>query len=330
LVDLLPFLQVASVGGVPALTFCIALAPITVAVAIASPKHWRAAVLAGALPLVLIGGAGTLRLNESYESHTRVALVGIDQYEGRAYRNEAEALATARAFADEVRKLALEKPAFIVAPEKQFGGAREASASSALLAAAVAGQPTTLVAGFDEVIADSTRINNAQVFAPGKTLQRYVKRRLIPGLELGYSRGPGPLVMDVHGVAICKDMDFPDMIRGYGERGVQLLLVPAWDFVRDGRLHSRMAVVRGVENGFALARSAAAGRLTASDRYGRVIAEAITSPTAPVTVVTDLGMRAGGTWYLKLGDAFAWTCLAALALLFAWRALRSRTSRATH
>jgi apolipoprotein N-acyltransferase len=85
-------------------------------------------------------------------------------------------------------------------------------------------------------------------------------------------------------------------------------------------------VVRGVENGLAIARSAAAGRLTASDRYGRVIAEAITSPSRPVTVVTDLGLRAGGTWYLKLGDAFAWMCMAALALLLSWRAFRSRTS----
>ena len=330
LVDVLPLLQVASVGGVPALTFCIALAPMTVALAIAWPKHWRSAVIAGATPLVLIACAGALRLNQSYDSKTRVALVGLDKYEGRAYRNETEALETARAFAGEVHKLALEKPKFIVAPEKQFGGAREAGASSALLAEAVAGQPVTLVAGFDEVIADSTRVNSAQVFAPGKSLQRYVKRRLIPGLELGYSRGAGPLVMDTQGVAICKDMDFPAMIRGYGERGVDLLLVPAWDFVRDGRLHSRMALVRGVENGFAIARSAAAGRLTASDRYGRVIAEATTSAVAPVTVVTDLGLREGGTWYLKLGDAFAWVCLTVLALLLAWPTIRSRTSGGGH
>jgi apolipoprotein N-acyltransferase len=319
LVDVLPLLQAASVGGVPALTFCIALAPMVVALAVASPKQWRAAVTAGAIPLVLIACAGALRLNQSYDSSTRVALVGLDQYEGRAYRNENEALETARAFAREVRRLL---------PEKQFGGAREAGASSALLAEAVAGEPVTLVAGFDEVLADSTRINSAQVFAPGKSLQRYVKRRLIPGLELGYARGPGPLVMDTHGVAICKDMDFPGMVRGYGERGVDLLLVPAWDFVRDGRLHSRMAVVRGVENGFAIARAAAGGRLTASDRYGRVIAEAITSPAKRVTVVTDLGIRAGGTWYLKLGDAFAWVCMAALAMLLSWRALRSRTRAA--
>ena len=43
LVDVLPLLQAASVGGVPALTFCVALAPMTVALAVASPKQWRAA-----------------------------------------------------------------------------------------------------------------------------------------------------------------------------------------------------------------------------------------------------------------------------------------------
>ena len=99
LVDLLPLLQAASVGGVPALTFCVALAPMTVALAIASPKQWRTALIAGAVPLVLIACAGALRLNQAYDTKTRVALVGLDQYEGRAYRNENEALETARAFA---------------------------------------------------------------------------------------------------------------------------------------------------------------------------------------------------------------------------------------
>jgi glucose dehydrogenase len=57
-----------------------------------------------------------------------------------------------------------------------------------------------------------------------------------------------------------------------------------------------------------------------------VIAEAVTSEAAPVTVVTDLGLRAGGTWYVKLGDAFAWVCAGVLALLMGWCILRGRTS----
>ncbi|MEO8016750.1 MAG: nitrilase-related carbon-nitrogen hydrolase [Pseudomonadota bacterium] len=324
LVDFLPVLQVASVGGVAALTFCVALAPMAIAVALVRPHKWRAALLAGALPFLLALTFGGLRMSQAYESHARVALVGLDKYEASAYRGNQEALETARQFAEQVRKLLPQNPQYIVLPEKQLGGAGDSRASAELLVAAVGAAPVTLVAGFDETLDPHTRLNSAQVFVPGQTLQRYVKRRLIPGLELGYDTGAGPLVLDTRGVAICKDLDFPAMIRGYGERGVQLLLVPAWDFVLDGRMHSRMALVRGVENGFAIARAAAAGRLTASDRYGRIIAEASTSPTAPVTVVTELGLKGGGTWYVRLGDAFAWGCVACLAALLVWRTNKSR------
>jgi hypothetical protein len=96
------------------------------------------------------------------------------------------------------------------------------------------------------------------------------------------------------------------------------------DFVRDGRLHSRMAVVRGVEMALRRA-SAAAGRLTASDRYGRVIAEFHLARDA-----CD-GYRSGDTRgrYLvtSLGDSFARVCMAALALLL-WRATLANSSRA--
>ena len=48
-------------------------------------------------------------------------------------------------------------------------------------------------------------------------------------------------------VAICKDLDYPPLGRAYARAEVGLLLVPAWDFQNDGWLHSRMAVMRGVE-----------------------------------------------------------------------------------
>ena len=45
-------------------------------------------------------------------------------------------------------------------------------------------------------------------------------------------------------------MDFPGWSRQYGRQGVRLLAVPALDFVRnghmDGRVHSRMAVMRAL------------------------------------------------------------------------------------
>jgi apolipoprotein N-acyltransferase len=76
------------------------------------------------------------------------------------------------------------------------------------------------------------------------------------------------------GVIICKDMDFPGLSREYGRDGVGLLLVPAWDFDADGWLHGRMAILRGVENSFSIARAPRHGILSVSDSRGRVLARA--------------------------------------------------------
>jgi apolipoprotein N-acyltransferase len=94
-------------------------------------------------------------------------------------------------------------------------------------------------------------------------------------------------------------------------------------------MHARMAVVRGVENGFALARAASAGRLTLSDRYGRVVAEAVTSRARPVSLVGDVGLRSGGTVYAHYGDVFAFVVLtfATTLVLFASRGAASDRTR---
>ncbi len=52
------------------------------------------------------------------------------------------------------------------------------------------------------------------------------------------------------------------------------MYVPAWDFIKDDWLHSRMAILRGVENGYAIVRTARQGALTISDYRGKVLYEA--------------------------------------------------------
>ena len=322
LVDVLPLLQAASIGGLAALTFLLALVPMTIAAGIARPDVAKRAALAGGVPVVAALVYGWVRLAQPYSAEASVALVAVDRQEGRAYAGEREDLEAAREFASQVREVAASHPDFIVLPEKQLGGGRIATASGGVLASVAAGAaPATVIAGFDEVMPGGARVNTAQIIKPGKPLRRYLKRRVIPGVELGYTTGVESFVDGDYGVAICKDMDFPAMIRDYGRRGVTLLLVPAWDFVADGRLHSRMAVVRGVENGFAIARAATAGRLTASDRYGRIVAEAVTSRAGPVVVVANLGLRGGGTVYSRIGDVFAWVCAGVAILLMAVRTL---------
>jgi len=117
------------------------------------------------------------------------------------------------------------------------------------------------------------------------------------------------------GVAICKDLDFPKLGREYGASGISLLLVPAWDFVDDAWLHGRMAVMRGVESGFTIARSAKEGLLTISDSRGRILAEKSSAAAPFSTLVADVPLSRQTTPYVLLGDWFAWLTLAALAVM---------------
>ena len=121
-------------------------------------------------------------------------------------------------------------------------------------------------------------------------------------------------------------MDFPALGRDYARRDARLMLVPAWDFGRDGWLHSRMAVLRAVEGGFALARSARTGLLTVADDRGRVLGD-VESASAPVaTLTTAVPLGSGETVYARFGDWFAWLCLAGLGMLAVTAASARRAS----
>jgi apolipoprotein N-acyltransferase len=65
-----------------------------------------------------------------------------------------------------------------------------------------------------------------------------------------------------------------------------------------------MAVMRGVENGFAIARSAQEGLVTVSDAYGRVLVEQ-SSARDPMEVQA-MAAGPGATFYTHYGDWFGW------------------------
>jgi apolipoprotein N-acyltransferase len=327
LVDVLPLLQLASLGGLPALTFCAGLFAMTGALAIVRPRAWRPLLILGAAPIVVAAAFGFWRLSEPYDVQKRIALVAIDPVSGRA-APDADPVEVVRAYTTAVR--GLEGGAdFVLLPEAVFKStpASRAAVEGVLQEAANAFGPP-LIAGVDETLADGQKANTAVLFTPDAPPQRYIKRRLIPGLDVGYVTGSSAFVDGTAGIAICKDLDFPAMIREYGERGVTLMLAPSWDFGTDGRLHSRMAVVRGVENGFALARAATDGRLTLSDRTGRIVAEAVTRADAPTVLTGAVGLRSGGTLYTRIGDLFAWIAVVAAAVLIGFRFLNNRHPRA--
>jgi apolipoprotein N-acyltransferase len=110
-------------------------------------------------------------------------------------------------------------------------------------------------------------------------------------------------------------MDFTRLSREYSAKGVGLLLVPAWDFTVDAWLHGRMAVMRGVEGGFTIARSAKQGLLTVSDDRGRILAQQDAATVHFASLLATAPVRHGDTLYARWGDWFAWLNIAGLIVI---------------
>jgi apolipoprotein N-acyltransferase len=209
--------------------------------------------------------------------------------------------------------------ALIVLPEKIAlldGPATEAAAAETRAAAMKA--KATLVVGL-EVHAGGVYRNRALVARPDGGTAWYDKQRMVPVFEDRDVPGHGPLLLGAGplelGTAICKDMHIPSIGREYAGKAA-LMAVPAWDFGQDGWMGARMTAMRGIEGGYAVARSARNGLAGAYDAYGRIIAEA---PSGPETVVTaKLASARITTPYGRVGEAFGWICAALSLGLIAW------------
>ena len=119
-----------------------------------------------------------------------------------------------------------------------------------------------------------------------------------------------------YGVAICKDMHFASLGRAYGQRHAAVMLVPAWDFnYLDGWIEARTTSMRGVENGYSVVRASREGLLTASDAYGRILAEVPSSAMPGRSLLAKVLIAAPAqTLYTRIGNVFGWLCVAAAAV----------------
>jgi apolipoprotein N-acyltransferase len=317
-------IQSPSVFGLWSVTFLLCLVPNALALLL---HQGRRAAMAGIVVAILFAanaGFGYVRLAAPNGPVSRVGAIADDSQHFGGTHDAAVAVATR--YADAARALAAQGATTIVLPEKVAALQPDWTDVTAPLALAARETGSRIVVSVEEH-ADQDR-NLALTFAPDGTVARYAKRHLVPGLErLAPGDAPG-LLGGSRAVVICKDMDFPATIRGDARHGIGLMFVPAWDFDADRDIHANMAILRGVEDGFALVRAARDGLLTASDAQGRVIAAAPTSSDGIVTILADLPQGAGDTIYLRIGDSFAWFCLGLATMLAAGALLRRRGDKA--
>ena len=183
--------------------------------------------------------------------------------------------------------------------------------------------------------------------------QRYYKIRLVPFSEKIPYSDELPIIRKILGTAdmgdwtrghdftvfnwsggtlsalICFEAIFPDLTREFTRRGSQLLAVVTNDgwFGRlvGAQQHAELAVLRTVENGVPMIRSANNGISFIVDPYGRVLKK------TPLFVQTILAgpvpQPLAPTLYRRYGDWFMLACL--LGLVAGLVVLRLRAGRAT-
>jgi len=222
-------------------------------------------------------------------------------------------------YAEEVRRATPAGTDVVVLPEKIARvSENNLPGVDALFSSAAAATNAAIVLGLVRREA-SAAFNSSRFYSPdGKLEANYDKHHLLPGVE-PEEPGDKRVLLDHPsgrwGLQICKDMDFPKLSREYADEGANLLLVPAWDFNLDRWLHARMAVLRAVENGFALARSARNGLLTLSDNRGRILAETATVFEHFVSITGKVNVTREKTFYAQAADWFAWLCVAMFVAL---------------
>ena len=330
-------LQLASLAGTSGLLFVLCLPSSVLALLLwRGQRVRRPAWLAGAVVVVLAAasGFGAWRLHAP-ETGTpmKIGLASIDDAIGphaaAGYR-----IAIRDRYDTLIATLAAQGAQLVLLPEKiAVLPADELARWQTHFAEQARQHRLWLLAGIAE---DGRHPHNlAWLFDPqGRLTENYEKQFPAPPERAQhYARGKDYALADMGGtrwgMAICKDMHFASLGHAYGMRDAAVMLVPAWDFdYVDAKLSSRMTAMRGVENGYVVARAAREGLLAITDAHGRTLLEDRSAAMPGQSAIATLPLAPRQpTLYTRIGDAFGWICMTALLAMLA-TALRKRRTLA--
>jgi apolipoprotein N-acyltransferase len=307
-------IQAASLFGMYSVTFLICLFANTVAMSL-NPSLRSGRLLAVGLGVCALNVLfGVVRLSQAPAAPLTVSAFVDGGAMNAAYRTDTleSALGVSEAYAGAIRAAASQGAQIAVTAEGGIVSRQEWRDSILAPLVGVAKQSNIqVIAGVYERIPPA---DLAFALQADGTTHTYAKRHLVPFLESELTPGHASgWLGNGRAMEICKDMDFPRTILGDSKSGIRLVGVPAGDFVKDAWLHARMAIMRGVENGFAIVRAADGGLLTASDAQGRVVAQKTAAASGMTVLIAALALGPGATYYTSIGDAFAW-CVVALSI----------------
>jgi apolipoprotein N-acyltransferase len=322
--DFLPFIQIASITGILGITFFLTLIPSIIAVGWYHRKEknrFKTSLVIALSVITVACVSGTIRIHDkNIVRNVKAGLVVLDEKQHFITDHPVlkDELKSVSAYSDSISSLAEKGAEFVVLPERAFNiNAETESGIMQLLGNAATKNHVYIIAGYTNFKSKPSR-NSALVIDPaGVIICDYNKVHLVTGFEKQFAPGDGPGLFTMEGLqagtAVCKDLDFPLYLRKYGRSNTEIVCIPAWDFIQDDWLHSRMAILRGVENGFAEVRTARLGRLTISDCFGRVNSEASSAGKKGVSLAGEVSILKKNTIYTRLGDWFGILNLVACA-----------------
>ena len=298
--------QSASLLGMYSVTFFICLFANTLTMALHARLRSSSRLIALGLSICALDLAfGFVRLSRPMPASVTVSAFVNGGAMNAAYRGDTidSAVSVSAAYASAVRNAAAKGAQFAVTAEGGIVTRQEWRAAILAPLLAVAQQTgVQIIAGIYE---RDPPADLALALQADSAPRSYAKRHLVPFLETGFTPGHASgWLGHSRAMEICKDMDFPRTIRGDAKYGIRLMGVPAGDFGKDAWLHARMAIMRGVENGFAIVRAADEGLLTVSDAGGRLIGKKSAAASGMTVLIANVPLGPGATLYTRIGDAF--------------------------
>jgi apolipoprotein N-acyltransferase len=322
-------IQISSLTGIAGITFILTLFPSALALVLHfGVKHFvsRSIIIICSPILVISLLFGFFRLQRPLTGlPLQVGLACIDEskHEETNHPNAINEIQAANLYAESISALSKKGATIVLLPEKILAAtpAIDSVVIKILKESAVQNQ-VDVIASYTQIKENSKKNAGLVITSEGELLTSYLKVNLFEGEKYngfinGYNIGLFTLNNFPAGIAICKDLDYDAFIRKYGRANIRILFVPAWDFVQDGWLHSRMAIMRGIENGFSIVRTAREGRLTISDPYGRVLAESSSEDEKNHILSDNVSLQKIPTLYNSIGNSFGMiNLIAALIFMF--------------
>jgi apolipoprotein N-acyltransferase len=331
----LPVIQIASIAGIWAITFLLSILPAGVALALyyRRGKQVKAKCILFPLSLLIVTVGFGLHVLFMPVQGTMVQIgiaaepITFEQYMSIASHKDPQQVSDlVQRYTTDIEELSRSGAQVILLPEKIVTIADQNDFLNHFAEAAKRNN-VYLIIGMSNKAGENF-YNSAFIFSPsGEVLRQYNKQHLLLPLENNYTPGTSISIINTAvygkiGVEICKDMDFSHPALQYSQKGTGILFVPALDFHYDGWTHGRVAVMRGVEGNYSVARAGQWGLLTLSDNHGRIINMKPTDTgNGTATLLRgSLIPSQGQSIYSRMGDWFGWLCtiifVGALVLVF--------------